>query len=139
MYLTAHHVRSPQGPEGINAFRYVHGGYIWQGLPPPGIPDQDPGQLVAHVISLPPPGNTVLSYLDVVAPDEVFWPEIRPAFFAFVGQTQRQPFPWLGVFGRCYFRVGMVLRLANVWRHEIANLYRALEAVYPPTLPPPLL
>jgi hypothetical protein len=45
---------------------------------PPGIPDQDPGQLVEQHINLQPPGNTVRSYLDVVAPDEVFWPEIRP-------------------------------------------------------------
>jgi hypothetical protein len=100
-------------------------------LPPPGIPDQDPGQLVEHHISLPPPGNAVRSYLDVVAPDEVFWPEIRPAFFAFVGQAQRQPFPWQGVFGRCYFRVGMDSGLANAWRRELARLYRALGAVYP--------
>jgi hypothetical protein len=71
----------------------------------------------------------------VVAPDEVFWPEIRPAFFAFVGQAQRQPFPWQGIFGRCYFRVGMDLGLANAWRREIASLYRALEAVYPARWP----
>jgi hypothetical protein len=131
MYLTAHHVRSASGQEGINAFRYVHGGYLWHGLPPQGIPEQDPGVLVEQILNVPPPGNTVRSYLDVVAPDEVSWPEIRPAFYAFVGQAQRQSFPWQGVFGRCSFRVGMDLGLANVWRHEIANLYRALEAVYP--------
>jgi hypothetical protein len=33
--------------------------------------------------------------------------------------------------GRCYFRVGMDLGLANAWRREIARLYRALEAAYP--------
>lgn len=37
-------------------------------------------------------------------------------------------------FGRCNFRVAMDLGLANGWRHEIANLYRALEAVYPARL-----
>lgn len=131
MYLTAHHVRSPQGQEGINAFRYAHGGHVWQGLPPEGIPDQDPGVLVEQLIRVQPPGNAVRSYLDVVTPDEVSWPEIRPAFLAFVSQAQRQPFPWSGVFGRCYFRVGMDLKLASDWRHEIARLYVSLQAVYP--------
>lgn len=127
MYLTAQHVRSIHGQEGINVFRYEHGPYTWQGLPPLGIPDQNPGELVAQQISVPPPGNVVRSYLDVIAPDEVLWPEIRPAFMAFVGQAQLQTFPWQGVFGRCYFRVGMDRELSDSWRHEIANLYRALE------------
>ncbi|HMG56810.1 MAG TPA: hypothetical protein VK601_25090 [Kofleriaceae bacterium] len=131
MYLAAQHVRSALGQEGINAFRYTHGGYVWQGLPPQGIPDPDPGVLVEQIINVPPPGNVVRSYLDVVAPDEVLWPEIRPAFFAFVGQAQRQPLPWQGVFGRCYFRAGMDMGLAATWRHEVARLLRALEAVYP--------
>ena len=131
MYLTAQHVRSAQGQESINAFRYAHGANLWHGLPPQGIPDQDPGVLVEQIIHLPPPGNDVRSYLDIVAPDEVFWPEIRPAFFAFVSQAQRKPFPWLGVFGRCYFRVGMDLGMVDRWRQELADLYRALQAVYP--------
>ena len=134
MYLTAQHVRSVLGQEGINAFRYIHGGYVWYGLPPQGIPDQNPGVLVEQIINLPPPGNVVRSYLDIIAPDEVFWPEIRPAFFAFVSQAQLQPFPWQGVFGRCSFRVGMDFSLVNVWRYEIAHLYRAIEAVYPARL-----
>jgi hypothetical protein len=135
MYLTAQHVRSSSGQEGINAFRYSHGGYLWHGIPPPGIPEQNPGELVEQIIEVTPPGNVVRSYLDLIAPDEVMWPEIRPAFFAFVGQAQRQRFPWQGIFGRCSFRVGIEFGLANGWRHEIANLYRALERVYPVSLP----
>lgn len=131
MYLAAQHVRSASGQEGINAFRYVHGGYTWHGLPPQGIPDQEPGILVQAITPVLPPNNTVRSYLDVVAPDDVFWPEIRPAFFAFVGQAQLSSFPWQGVFGRCFFRVGMDREMAKLWRHEIADLYRALEYVYP--------
>jgi hypothetical protein len=131
MYLAAQHVRSVSGQEGINAFHYAHSGYLWHGLPPQGIPDQDPGVLVEQIINVPPPGNAVRSYLDIIAPDEVFWPEIRPAFFAFVSHAQGQPLPWQGVFGRCSFRVAMDFGLANVWRHEIANLYRAMETVYP--------
>lgn len=131
MFLAAQRVLAATGHEGINAFRYLHGGYTWYGLPPPGIPDQNPGILLEQRIEIPPPGNAVRSYLDVVAPDEVFWPEIRPAFYTFVGHAQRQPFPWEGAFGRCYFRIGMDQLLAKNWRLEIAHLYRALETVYP--------
>lgn len=131
MYLTAQHVRSSQGVEGINAFYYQHGQYVWYGLPPAGIPDQNPGELVRQTIVVPPPGNLVRSYVDVVAPDETWWPEIRPAFMTFLGEVQRQAFPWVGVIGRCLFRVGMDAGTAPRWRHEIANLYRAVQGVHP--------
>jgi hypothetical protein len=133
MYLTAQRVRDSFNREGINAFRYAHG-YTWQ-LPPPGVLDQDSGVLVYEIVTIQPAGNAVRSYLDIIAPDDAFWPEIRPAFTAFVGSAQRQPFPWDGGFGRCYFYIGMDHFIAHTWRTEIANLYRALLAVYPvPTL-----
>ena len=131
MYLTAQNVRSPKGVEGINAFHYSHGAtYAWQGLPPEGIPDKNPGTLVAETINvLPPGGNRVRSYLDVVAPDGTPWSEIRPAFIAFVSEAQRGPFPWIGVSGRVFFRIGIELALAQTWQREIAELYRAVQAV----------
>ena len=92
MYLVAQRVLAPAGTEGINAFCYVHGPYVWQGLPPAGIPDQNPGTLAAQTIVIRPPGNRVRSYLDVVAPDETSWSELRPAFMAFVSEARRQPF-----------------------------------------------
>src|SRR5207237_9688808 len=102
---------------------------LWQGLPPQGIPEQDPGALAAQTIEVQPPGNRVRSYLDVIAPDETSWSEIRPAFITFVSEAQRRPLPWTGVFGRCFFRVGIEQALANQWQHEIAALYRAVQAV----------
>jgi hypothetical protein len=130
MYLTAQRVHSPAtGNEGINAFSYVHGPYTWQGLPPQGIPDQNPGELVVETVMVAPPGNRVRSYLDVVAPDETPWTEIRPAFMAFVSDAQRRPFPWVGIVGRCLFRLGMERGLAQRWQREIADLYRAAQAV----------
>ena len=130
MYLTAQRVHSPAtGNEGINAFFYVHGPHIWQGLPPQGIPDQNPGELVAETVVIAPPGNRVRSYLDVVAPDETPWTEIRPAFMAFVSDAQRRPLPWVGIFGRCFFRLGVEHALAQRWQREIADLYRAAQAV----------
>lgn len=129
MYLSAQRVRSSGGAEGVNAFHYLHGQYMWQGLPPEGIPDQNPGTLVAQAIAVPPPGNRVHSFLDVVAPDDASWSEIRPAFIAFVSAAQRQPLPWVGVFGRCLFRINMDRDAAQRWSHEIADLYRAAQAV----------
>jgi hypothetical protein len=130
MYLTAHHVVSPSsGLEGINAFHYAHGPYTWERTPPPGIPDQNPGELVARNVVIAPPGNRVRSYLDLVAPDETGWAEIRPAFMGFVGHSQRNPFPWTGQIGRCFFRLGMDFALAQQWQREIADLYRAIQFV----------
>ena len=129
MYITAQHVRAHAGAEGINAFHYNHGPFGWQGLPPQGIPDQNPGTLVSQRIIVPPPGNRVRSYLDIVAPDETPWSEIRPAFMTFVSEAQSTPFPWTGVYGRVVFRLGMEQALANGWQREIAELYRAVQAV----------
>jgi hypothetical protein len=130
MYLTAQHVRAPGGAEGINAFRYAHGAArTWEGLPPQGIPDQDPGNLVARNVVVPPPGNRVRSYLDIVAPDDAAWSEIRSAFIAFVSEAQRGPFPWVGVSGRAFFRVSLERALSPQWQREIASLVQAVQAV----------
>lgn len=129
MYLTSHHVVSrTTGEDGINSFLYSHGASTWR-APPPDIPDENPGILLAKSISVAPPGNDVRSYLDIVAPDEAPWNEVRIGFMAFVGSAQRGPLPWAGVSGRCYFRLGMVFALAREWQKELAVLYRASQAL----------
>jgi hypothetical protein len=128
MYLTAQRVRSPTGVEGINAFRYVHGAVVWQGLPPSGLPDEDPGTLVAQSIAVPPPGNRVRSYLDVVAPDGTPWDEILPALMTVVSEAQRGAIPWAGIAGRCFFRVSMDREIAAHWQRELGELCRAVES-----------
>jgi len=130
MYVTAQRVVSPTtSADGINSFIYLHGPYTWHGLPPSGIPEANPGSLVAKQIAVPPPGNRVRSYLDIVAPDETPWAEIRESFFGFVAQAQCQALPWMGLDGRCLFRVGLEMGLANDWQREVARLYRAAEAL----------
>jgi hypothetical protein len=77
MYVTAQRVRSAGGSVGINAFLYLHGAG--------GIPECDIDELVARppgsrqhqLVTLQPGGNTVDSYLDVIAPDEVDEDSIR--------------------------------------------------------------
>lgn len=127
MYLTAQRVIAHGGQEGINAFHYKHGAQSWSGLPPPGIPDQDPGVLAGERIAVPPPGNRVRGYLDIVAPDDTPAGEIRQSLVMFLSRVQRAPLPWEGVVGRCLFRVGLEQALAGQWRRELAQLYRALS------------
>jgi len=129
MYLTSHHVASPiTGHEGVNSFLYSHGAHTWQ-TPPTDIPDKNPGALMAQSISVRPPGNRVRSYLDIVAPDEIRWDEVRVGLMTFVGESQRTALPWIGQCGRCHFRLGMDHGLAQHWQKEVAVLYRASQAL----------
>jgi hypothetical protein len=130
MYIAAQRVISPStGAEGVNAFYYRHGPDAWSEFPPAGIPDQNPGTLIRQSIAVPPPGNAVRSYLDIVAPDDTTWFEIYQAFVTFISHIQRQPFPWIDSVGRCYFRIGMEFDLASNWQRELATLHRAARAV----------
>ena len=129
MYLTSHHVVSPtSGQEGVNTFLYLHGPCVWT-EPPAEIPDENPGTLTAQSISVRPPGNRVRSCLDIVAPDETRWEEVRTGLIGFIGVRQRSEFPWVGQFGKCFFRVGMDFGIAREWQRELAVLYRAAQAL----------
>lgn len=71
MYVTAQRVVSPHTHQmGVNVYQYLHGS-DWGPVPVPEqfLPDHNPGELYAHRVELAPPGNRVLSYLDVVLPD----------------------------------------------------------------------
>lgn len=66
-YLTAQKVISPvTGRTGINAFRYANAAVRSFELLQTG----DVGELEAQQIEVPPGGNDILCYLDVLAPDE---------------------------------------------------------------------
>jgi hypothetical protein len=68
MYVTAHRVRSADGPEAVHAFLHEHGPIEW----PDDVvdwPETNPGSLVGRRTTLRVGGNAVLSYLDVLAPD----------------------------------------------------------------------
>ena len=130
MYLTAHRVEDPSTTRaGINAFHFSHGARSWDGPPPDGIPDDEPGTLVGERIEVTPGGNRVRSYLDVIAPDVTPCPEVRSALVAFVTHAAASPLPWCGLAGRCLFRVGLDAALADEWQREIADLYRSVLAV----------
>ena len=71
MLLTAQRVVSPTGERGVNVYRYHHGAYVWARVPNEFLPDVDPGELSAQWLQVAPGNNGVVSFLDVVAPDEV--------------------------------------------------------------------
>ena len=128
MLLTAHRVVHPDThDEGINSFFYRHGPCVWDSLPPPEVfSGENPGELFESHVEIPPPGNRVRSFLDVVAPDETTEHEIRRAVGIFLERSHAAPLPWEGVVGRCLFRIGMESELAAAWRQEVASLYRKL-------------
>jgi hypothetical protein len=131
VYLTAHHVVSPgKKREGVNAFLYLHAGQAWEHLSPADVPSQNPGTLLAQSITVPPPGNRVRSYLDIVAPDEVRWEDVHVGLMEFVGRLQSSPLPWAGESRNGYFRVGMDLGLSSRWQKELAVLYRSAQALW---------
>src|SRR5262245_30677517 len=129
MYVTAHRVRTQSLEEGINAYLYMHGSYLW---PRPPEPEENPGSLTNMLLTVDTVGgNHVRSYLDIVGPDEVFWPTIRSLFIQFLARMISTPLPWKYVVGPCLFRIGMELPLVRSWRNEVDLLYRACVTVHP--------
>ena len=70
MLLTAQRVVSPKGVTGVNVYQFLHGSYIWVRVPSDFLPDTNPGELVDQLLEVPPGDNRIVSYLDVVLPDE---------------------------------------------------------------------
>jgi hypothetical protein len=70
MYVTAHRVRDSQGNQAIHTFLRRHDRHDCP-FPedPVSVPQFAPGRLVRKNVTLTPGGNTVLSYLDLMAPE----------------------------------------------------------------------
>lgn len=75
MYVVAQRVRSPSRT-GINVLLYRHmpGPIPWQD--PARVAEMMPGRLASHDIEIPPGGNEVLSFIDIVASEEVPTPQL---------------------------------------------------------------
>ncbi len=131
MYATAHRVVSPTtSAEGINAFHYLHGEYEWEGAPPPEfMPETNPGTLLNDSVAVPPPGNQVRSYLDVVAPDGTALREIERALADIASRDAPSSFPAIWTSGRFWFRFGLEFALVPVWRQELELLLENVAAV----------
>jgi hypothetical protein len=75
MYLAAQRVISPVSQmQAVNLFAYLHGPLAPGAFPDP---DNNPGVAVWSDVRLAPPGNRVLSYLDIVCSDALPLDEVR--------------------------------------------------------------
>jgi hypothetical protein len=124
MYVCAQRVQALAGPhmgrQGINSFLYLHGAYDWNGSPPPEwLPDDNPGVIADSVIEVPPPGNRVRSYLDIVAPDSTPFNHLVHAA-GHPGVVDELPATWVS--GNVWCRFGTDGALAPQWQHELHRL-----------------
>ncbi len=132
MYLSAQRVRSPStGQHGVNLFAYLHGPPVAGQLP---LPEQNPGTLVWFDTSqLAPPGNDVLSYLDVVTYDGLPLDEIRQYLAALKHTMVPGGNPTVMQWGPLWIRYGLVLP-GIPWSTELGALAGHLVMRLPPGL-----
>ena len=72
MYLTAHRVWSRTSQrEAVHAFFYRHATPLIPPIDVSWIADHNPGELLSSSVELPPAGNDVRSYLDIVASEDI--------------------------------------------------------------------
>lgn len=132
VYIAAHRVWSPTTQaSGVNVFWYSHGGGCpWPPSPAPAaVLEAIPRTLRGKHVEVEPPGNRVVAYLDVFAPDGLDWDAVKSAFLALVGPASRRGFPWEERHGDCVFRASMDATLASRWPEQLAELLLAAEGV----------
>jgi hypothetical protein len=147
MYLTAHRVflRSTSS-RGINAFLYRHDDapyseIDWSNPDVPLVADAMPGRLITQQRQIAEPGGEVLSYLDIVAEDQLGPDRIEAALGRFAAPTvPLDPKPFIDVVERVGIRFSAVLGLPSAKYHEeflalresAMNLLRAPGTFAPP-------
>ncbi|HEX3757250.1 MAG TPA: hypothetical protein VHW23_01030 [Kofleriaceae bacterium] len=122
MYVTAHLVKSRDQREGINAFLHVHGaGFAW---PDDAslLPETSPGKTVLHHTDLPPGGNQIRAYLDIVAPDRTPRAEIDQALTAFSQDLRERRNPTVFRHGVITIRFGVELGLEGLRAQQLEML-----------------
>ena len=126
MYATAQRVRASDGAEGVNGYLYRHGpGFPWPADPTP-LADEDPGTLEAREEAVPPGGNRVRSYLDVLASDATEMAEIRGVFETFRQNLQEFPNPAVFRMGGVTLRYGVEIALEDRWNEALEELETAV-------------
>jgi hypothetical protein len=129
MYLTAHHVKAPDGSLGVNAYLHRHGkaetaAINWNSPDVTRIADHIPGRTAVQSIEISPGGNSVLSYLDLVTSEEA-----DPRFIAdwlrlFEHYVREGTFPALFASRGIAMRFGITIGLQKLAVAE----YRRLRA-----------
>lgn len=130
MYATAHRVTNPKtGATGVNAFLHVHGAHFPWPEDPWTLPERDPGaQVLDNGPQVPPGGNRVEAYLDVLAPDDASADELDAAlmglWLAFVADEAGTPAPQGPIPNPVVYRHGRVVIRFGV---ALPTALRALE------------
>jgi hypothetical protein len=115
MYVTAHLVRSSgHDEEGINAFLHLHGADIAWPSDAASLADTAPGRVVRRRIDLPPGGNQVRAYLDVLAPDGTAREAIEQAIRALTRDLGERRNPTIFISGIVTIRFGVETGLERV-------------------------
>ena len=136
MYLTSQRVRRTDGAStGVNVFLHSHvddapistEGDFHKVLKE--ITESHPGRLIDQHVELKPGGNTVLSYLDIVAPDNAKHDEIESALLGFEGAAAQGPWPVSDRIGRVIVSFGVVFGLGGLEAGEFARLREAALTV----------
>lgn len=127
MYLTAQRVISPSRENGINGFLFEHGTVAWA-LPPEPITGAI-GELVHTFILVPPGGNKVMSYVDIIAPDGTPYDRIHNRIIPWMAAraSAQQGLPWTSDDEDMRFGLHMVSAYAKAWKSEAAKLLLACQ------------
>ena len=133
MYLTAHRVRESHGTAtGLNVFFHTHDGKdIFAGSHEDvelirRTTEADPGRLVGKWTELKAGGNTVLSYLDVIAPDGTSKADLTDALEKFRSKIGTR-LSLHGRYGDVLVSFGAVFGLQGMESQEYDRLREALQ------------
>lgn len=132
MYATSHRVQN-RPRQGINAFLHEHGPrFAWPSEPAEliGLPEKRPGRIVGRLVALPPGGNPVLSYLDVLAPDGTRWRTLAAALTRLGHELPEMPNPCAFCSGRVFIRFGVELALEDHRKAELHALGSRMRQLF---------
>jgi hypothetical protein len=130
MYLTAHLLRSGDQREGINAFLHVHGvSFAWPD-DASSLPETAPGRTVLHRTDLPPGGNQVRAYLDILAPDRTPRAELAEALTALSRDLRERRNPTVFNHGAVTIRLGVEPALEGLRAQQLEMLTRPALQIF---------
>lgn len=122
MYATAHKVVRFDGSEGINSFLHLHGTDFEWPEDSSTLPEDNPGQLGKKEITIPPGGNRVRSYLDLLAPDGLHRDTIIETLKAFEQDLGERRNPTVFHLGTVTVRYGVEDELITMRKDEFILL-----------------
>lgn len=139
MYITAHKVTNPNKHiYGINSFLHIHRALSLQSIDDwteeklDEYTQEHVGELVFHDYEIAPGGNTVLSYIDVIARDSCTMIDLVQALEKFIQKydAENMKFPLFDVINNIAIRYSMVIGLHGREIAEYFELSSAIQRIY---------